>query len=106
MGEFPAGRKKLTILPANFLPVGKGPRGSPAKPTKRHHGRKFRTSGSDIDVLVEFHPNHVPGLGFFAMEDELTKIFGRKVDLQTPRFLSRYIRDQVIADAEVHYVAS
>jgi hypothetical protein len=26
--------------------------------------------------------------------------------LQTPRFLSRYIRDQVIADAEVHYVAS
>jgi hypothetical protein len=44
-------------------------------------------------------------LDFFAMEDELTQIFGRKVDLQTPRFLSRYIRDQAIAEAEVHYVA-
>jgi predicted nucleotidyltransferase len=82
---------------------------------ERHHvcrfalfGSVLRTDfdpGSDIDVLVEFDPNHVPGLDFFAMEDELTEIFGRKVDLQTPRFLSRYIRDQVIADAEVHYVA-
>ena len=62
-------------------------------------------AGSDIDVLVEFDPHHVPGLGFFAMEDELTEIFGRKVDLQTPRFLSRYIRDQAITEAEVHYVA-
>ena len=83
---------------------------------ERHHVCRFALfgsvlrpdfgPGSDIDVLVEFNPNHVPGLDFFAMEDELTKIFGRKVDLQTPRFLSRYIRDQVIADAEVHYVAS
>jgi predicted nucleotidyltransferase len=62
--------------------------------------------GSDIDVLVEFNPNYVPGLNFFTMEDELTKLLGRKVDLQTPHFLSRYIRDQVIADAEVHFVAS
>jgi predicted nucleotidyltransferase len=61
--------------------------------------------GSDIDVLVEFDPDYVPGLDFFAMEDELSKTFGRKVDLQTPRFLSRYIRDRVIAEAEVHYVA-
>ena len=82
---------------------------------ERHHVCRFALFGSvlrkdfgpasDIDVLVEFDPHHVPGLVFFAMEDELTKIFGRKVDLQTPRFLSRYIRDQVMADAEVHYVA-
>jgi hypothetical protein len=82
---------------------------------ERHHVCRFALFGSvlrsdfgpesDIDVLVEFDPHHVPGLDFFAMEDELTKIFGRKVDLQTPRFLSRYIRDQAIAEAEVHYVA-
>ncbi|MDR3674975.1 MAG: nucleotidyltransferase family protein [Acidobacteriota bacterium] len=82
---------------------------------ERHHVCRFALFGSvlrpdfsdrsDIDVLVEFDPSHVPGLDFFAMEDELTKIIGRKVDLQTPRFLSRYIRDQAIADAEVHYVA-
>ena len=82
---------------------------------ERHHVCRFALFGSvlrkdfgpasDIDVLVEFDPHHVPGLDFFAMEDELTEIFGRKVDLQTPHFLSRYIRDQAIAEAEVHYVA-
>jgi predicted nucleotidyltransferase len=82
---------------------------------QRHHVRRFALFGSvlrpdfgptsDIDVLVEFDPHHVPGLDFFEMEGELTEIFGRKVDLQTPRFLSRYIRDQAMAEAEVHYVA-
>ena len=82
---------------------------------ERHHVRRFAlfgsvlradfAPGSNVDVLVEFDPRHVPGLGFFAMEDELTRMFGRKVDLQTPRFLSRYIRDQAMAEAEVHYVA-
>jgi hypothetical protein len=58
---------------------------------------------SDVDVLVEFEPGHVPGLAFFAMEAELAEILGRKVDLNTPNFLSRYFRDQVVAEAEVQY---
>src|SRR5206468_1193674 len=33
----------------------------------------FRTE-SDVDVLVEFEPGHVPGLAFFAMQDELSQI--------------------------------
>ena len=45
-----------------------------------------------------------PGLGFFSMEAELSNILGRKVDLNTPNFLSRYFRDQVVA--EVQYVSS
>ncbi len=61
---------------------------------------------SDVDVLVEFEPGRVPGLGFFAMESELSEILGRKVDLNTPQFLSRYFRDQALSEAEVHYVAS
>ena len=58
-----------------------------------------------MDVLVEFEPGHVPGLGFFTIEAELSKILGRKVDLNTPNFLSRYFRDQVVAEAEVQYVS-
>lgn len=58
---------------------------------------------SDIDVLVEFEPNHIPGLSFFRMEQELSEILGRKVDLNTRQFLSRFFRDSVLAEAEVQY---
>ena len=61
---------------------------------------------SDIDVLVEFEPDHIPGLAFFGMQDELSEILGRKVDLHTPGFLSTSIRSEVIAEAEVLYVAA
>ena len=60
---------------------------------------------SDVDVLVEFKPGHVPGLAFFSMEEELSEILGNKVELHTPQFLSRYFRDKVVADAEIQYVA-
>jgi predicted nucleotidyltransferase len=59
---------------------------------------------SDLDVLVEFEPGHVPGLAFFAMEMELSELLGHKVDLNTPSFVSPYFRDQVLAEAEVQYV--
>jgi predicted nucleotidyltransferase len=61
--------------------------------------------GSDVDVIVEFEPGHIPGLEFFAMQDELSGILGRAVDLNTPGFLSSHFRDRVLADAEVQYVA-
>jgi len=61
---------------------------------------------SDIDLLVEFDPGHVPGLITLAgMEIRLTEIFGRKVDLRTPQDLSRYFRDEVVKTAEVQYEA-
>jgi hypothetical protein len=60
---------------------------------------------SDVDVLLEFEPRHVPGLAFFAMESELSEILGRKVDLNTPQFLSRYLRNQALAEAEAQYAA-
>ncbi|HSR31586.1 MAG TPA: nucleotidyltransferase family protein [Anaerolineae bacterium] len=65
------------------------------------HGKSM--ADSDLDVLVEFEPDHVPGLAFFAMEIELSELLGRKVDLNTPAFLSPYFRDQVLAEAEVQY---
>lgn len=83
---------------------------------RRHHVRRLALFGSvlredftpesDVDVLVEFEPGFVPGLGFFAMEAELSGILGRKVDLNTPGFLSRHFRDQVLAEAETQYVAA
>ena len=81
----------------------------------RHHIRKLALFGSvlrddfgpksDVDVLVEFEPNHIPGLLRFAgMEIELSELLGgRKVDLNTPKFLSPYFRDKVLAEAEVYY---
>jgi predicted nucleotidyltransferase len=62
------------------------------------------TPDSDVDVLVEFEPEHVPGLAFFAMQDELSSLLGRNVDLNTAGFLSPYFRDRVQRDAEVLYV--
>jgi len=61
---------------------------------------------SDVDVLVEFDPDHVPGLGFFQAERELSDLLGRKVDLNTPGFVSRYFRDEVLAEAQVLYAAA
>jgi uncharacterized protein len=82
---------------------------------RRNHIRKLALFGSilredfrpdsDVDVLVEFEPGHVPGLRFFALERELSEILGRKVDLNTPNFLSPYFRDRVLAEAKVQYVA-
>ena len=83
---------------------------------RHHHIRRFALFGSvlrddfgpesDIDVLVEFDPEHVPGLAFFSMQHELTEIFGRRVDLNTPRFISPYFRDRVNAEAAVLYDAA
>lgn len=59
---------------------------------------------SDIDVLVEFEPDRIPGLfGFAGMELELTRMLGRKVDLRTPEDLSRYFRQEVLAEAQSQY---
>ncbi|NUM33758.1 MAG: nucleotidyltransferase family protein [Candidatus Brocadiae bacterium] len=59
---------------------------------------------SDIDVLVEFEPGHTPGFAFFELQDSLSHILGRKVDMNTPNFLSPYFRDDVIKNAQVEYV--
>lgn len=37
------------------------------------------------------------------MEEELSGLLGRKVDLNTPGFLSRYFRDEVLREAVVAY---
>ena len=83
---------------------------------RRHHVRRLSLFGSvlrddfspdsDVDVLVEFEPGHVPGLSFLSMEEELSKIVGRKADLNTSGFLSPYFREQVLSEAEEQYAAA
>ena len=61
--------------------------------------------GSDVDVLVEFKPGTRIGLiRLTALEFELSEILGYKVDLNTPGFISKYFRDQILAEREVQYV--
>ena len=60
---------------------------------------------SDIDLLVEFEPDCIPGLlGVAGMELSLSELFaGRKVDLRTAEDLSPYFRQEVLEMAEVQY---
>ena len=82
---------------------------------KRHHVRKLALFGSvlgedfradsDVDMLVEFQPGHAVGyIGLGTMEQELSELIGRKVDLRTPGELSPYFRDEVVRSAVVQYV--
>jgi predicted nucleotidyltransferase len=83
---------------------------------RRHHIRRLAVFGSvlrddftpasDVDMLVEFEPGKTPGFAFFRMQDELSEMIGRRVDLNTPKELSKYFRDEVLADAEDLYVAA
>jgi uncharacterized protein len=69
--------------------------------------RKDFRPDSDVDVLVEFEPRARVGMLRLAeMEIELSTILGRKVDLNTPGFLSRHFRDRVLAEAQVQYEAA
>ena len=84
---------------------------------RRNHIRKLSLFGSalrqelgpesDLDFLVEFEPEHIPGLLALArMERELSTVFGgRKIDLRTPEDLSRYFRRQVMETAKVTYAS-
>jgi predicted nucleotidyltransferase len=90
-------------------------RGGIADFCRRHHIRKLSFFGSvlrddfrpdsDVDVLVEFEAEHVPGLFRLAgMARELSSLLdGREVDLRTPQDLSPYFRDEVLVSAEVQY---
>jgi predicted nucleotidyltransferase len=81
---------------------------------RRHHVRRLALFGSilrddfgpesDVDILVEFEPGKTPGFAFFGMQDELRAQLGRPVDLNTPQCLSKYFRDQVVAESRPLYV--
>lgn len=81
---------------------------------RKHHIRRLSLFGSqlkgtagpdsDVDLLVEFEADHLPGLLALAgMEIELSELIGKAVDLRTAEDLSRHFRDAVVRTAEVQY---
>ena len=59
---------------------------------------------SDVDVLVDFEPGHVPGLRFIDLQDELSRLFdGRPVDLVTRKSLGPRLRPHVLRTAQIQY---
>ena len=81
---------------------------------RRHHIRKLALFGSvlrddfradsDVDVLVEFEPDHTVGFfGLARLERELSELLARKVDLRTPAELSPHFRDEVLRASVVEY---
>ncbi len=82
---------------------------------QRHHIRRLALFGSalredfgpesDVDVLVEFEPGHVPDFfRLYDIEQELSALFGgRPVDLVTYRALNPHLREPVLASAQVQY---
>jgi uncharacterized protein len=83
---------------------------------KKHHITKMALFGSvlrddfgpesDVDVLVEFDPRNNPGLEYFDIQDRLSDLIGRRVDLVTYMGLSKYIRNKVLREAQTIYGGS
>ncbi len=84
---------------------------------RRHHIRRLALFGSvlrddftpdsDVDILVEFEPGRTPGLEFFTIQDELSDVLGRRVDLYTFRGVENsrnwILREEILNTAEVQY---
>ena len=84
---------------------------------QRHHIQRMALFGSvlrddftpesDIDVLVEFAPGKTPGLAFITMQDELSEIFGQRVDMHTFSGIERsrnwLLREEILKSAEIQY---
>lgn len=81
---------------------------------RRHHIRRLWLFGSmlrgdggphsDVDVLVEFQQGHTPGWEIVDIEDDFSQLFGgRKVDMVNPKYLSRRLKDRVLAAAQLQY---
>ena len=84
---------------------------------QKHHINKFALFGSvlcsdfnpdsDIDVLIEFQAEHTPGfIKLHQIQTEISVLFNnKKIDLVTPKFLNYQIKDKILAEMEVCYVA-
>jgi hypothetical protein len=69
--------------------------------------KDFDPDQSDVDILVEFAPGvHKSLFKLGEMQDALSQMLGRRVDLTTPGSLSKYFREEVLASAEVLYDAA
>ncbi len=60
------------------------------------------TPESDVDLLVAFEPEaRISLLDRVRIKRELSELLGREVDLVSEKGISKYIRDEVFAEAEM-----
>ena len=81
---------------------------------KRWHITKLSVFGSalrddfgpenDVDVLIEFDPEHIPGWEIVDVGDDLSRVFGgRYVDLVFPESVLSRLKDRILGNAVVQY---
>lgn len=60
---------------------------------------------SDLDLLYVLAPGRHLGFSINRLEDELSALFGRRIDLVSKSALHRSLRDSVLAEAQPLYAA-
>lgn len=61
---------------------------------------------SDIDVLCTVSPeSSARGMGWIHLQLALEALWGRRVDLVEPHLLDKLIRDEILGDKRIIYVA-
>jgi predicted nucleotidyltransferase len=64
----------------------------------------FDPERSDVDVLVEFHRDRIPGWEYYYdLPMELGEIVGRKIDMRTPAEISPHAMPRVREDLIEEY---
>lgn len=60
---------------------------------------------SDVDLLYVLKPGTRLGFRFFDLEDELSALLGRPVDLVARGSINKYLREQILSDVQPLYAA-
>lgn len=60
---------------------------------------------SDVDLLYVFEPDARIGWEIEQLNQELSDLFGRKVDLLSKSNIHRFVRESVLSEARVLYAA-
>ncbi len=62
--------------------------------------RNEQTSGSDLDLLVDFEPERYPGFKFFQLEEYLKQKLNLKIDLVPKDALRKRIGNRILSEVE------
>jgi predicted nucleotidyltransferase len=84
---------------------------------QRHHIKRLAFFGSvlrddfgpesDVDVLYEFEPGHVPGYRLVEIVEELSTLLGgRAVDMVSFDYINPHLRTHILAEAAIQYEAA
>lgn len=88
--------KKLSALKINLVQYGVSQLGLFGSSV-----RNEQTPSSDIDILIDFHPEKETFQNYMAVCDMLEDLFKRhKIDIVTVKGLSPYIGQQILNEVE------